>query len=70
MIRKLRWKVVAITMLFVTAILLSVFTGVYITARNNLNNRKVKSFCKVIVTGIVSRYSHDSTCTVCHKNII
>ena len=36
MIRKLRWKVVAITMLFVTAILLAVFTGVYITARNSL----------------------------------
>ena len=36
MIRKLRWKVVAITMLFVTAILLSVFTGVYITARSSL----------------------------------
>ena len=36
MIRKLRWKVVAITMLFVTAILLSVFVGVYVTARGSL----------------------------------
>ena len=36
MIRKLRWKVVAITMLFVTAILLSVFCGVYLNARSSL----------------------------------
>ena len=36
MIRKLRWKVVGITMLFVTTILLAVFAGVYFTARTSL----------------------------------
>ena len=36
MIRKLRWKVVGITMLFSTLILLSVFAGVYFTARTSL----------------------------------
>lgn len=36
MIRKLRWKVVGITMLFVTAVLLAVFAGVYFNARSSL----------------------------------
>ena len=36
MIRKLRWKVVALTMLFVTALLLSVFAGAYFSARSSL----------------------------------
>ena len=36
MIRKLRWKVVAITMLMVTAVLLAVFAGVYFNARSAL----------------------------------
>ena len=36
MIRKLRWKVVGLTMLFVTAILLAVFSGTYFTARTSL----------------------------------
>lgn len=36
MIRRLRWKVVAITMLFVTAILLTVFSVVYFNARGAL----------------------------------
>ena len=36
MIRKLRWKVVAITMLFVSAVMLAVFVGVYFNARTTL----------------------------------
>ena len=36
MIRKLRWKVVATTMLVVTAVLLAVFAGVYFNARSAL----------------------------------
>ncbi len=36
MIRKLRWKVVGITMLFVTAVLLAVFAGVFFTAKVSL----------------------------------
>jgi len=36
MIRRLRWKVVGITMAFVSAILLCVFAGIYFTAQENL----------------------------------
>ena len=38
MIRKLRWKVVGVTMLFSTLILLAVFAGVYFTARTSLRH--------------------------------
>jgi len=44
MIRKLRWKVVGLTMLFVTAILLAVFSGVYINARSALRQNSHASF--------------------------
>lgn len=36
MIRRLRWKVVGITMAFVSAVLLCVFAGIYFTAQENL----------------------------------
>lgn len=37
MIRSLRWKVVGITMLFVTAIMLAVFTGIILTAHRSIH---------------------------------
>ena len=36
MIRRLRWKIVGISMLFVTLVLAAVFTGVMLTARSSL----------------------------------
>ena len=41
MIRKLRWKVVALTMLFVAALLLSVFAGAYFSARSSLRRTRL-----------------------------
>ena len=36
MIRRLRWKIVGISMLFVTLVLAAVFTGVMLTTRSSL----------------------------------
>lgn len=56
MIRKLRWKVVGITMLFVTAILLAVFAGVYFTARTNLRHSAQAQLQEVLARGQVSPF--------------
>ena len=42
----------------------------YVTAGNNLNDRQTKLLCKLPVTGIVSRNSHDCTGTIGHQYII
>lgn len=52
MIRKLRWKVVAITMLFVTAVLLSVFTGVWFNARSNLRRNAEQQLQRSLQQGV------------------
>ena len=51
MIRKLRWKVVALTMLFVTAILLSVFAGAYFNARSSLRRNTEQQLQQALQTG-------------------
>ena len=51
MIRKLRWKVVALTMLFVTAILLSVFAGTYFNARSSLRRNAEQQLQQALQTG-------------------
>ena len=51
MIRKLRWKVVAITMLFVTAVLLAVFAGVYLNARTSLRQNAEQQLYQALQRG-------------------
>ena len=51
MIRKLRWKVVALTMLFVTAILLSVFAGAYFNARSSLRRNAEQQLQQALQAG-------------------
>ena len=51
MIRKLRWKVVALIMLFVTAILLSVFAGTYFNARSSLRRNAEQQLQQALQTG-------------------
>ena len=51
MIRKLRWKVVGITMLFVTAILLAVFAGVYFNARSSLQQNAEQQLYQALQRG-------------------
>ena len=52
MIRKLRWKVVAITMLFVTAVLLAVFTGVWFNARSSLRQNTEQQLQRALQQGV------------------
>ena len=42
MIRRLRWKIVGISMLFVTLVLAAVFTGVMLTARSSLEQSSTR----------------------------
>lgn len=51
MIRKLRWKVVGITMLFVTAVLLAVFAGVYFNARSSLRQNTEQQLYQALQRG-------------------
>ena len=51
MIRKLRWKVVALTMLFVTALLLSVFAGAYFSARSSLRRNAEQQLQQALQAG-------------------
>ena len=51
MIRKLRWKVVGITMLFVTAVLLAVFAGVYFNARSSLRQSAEQQLYQALQRG-------------------
>ena len=51
MIRKLRWKVVALIMLFVTAILLSVFAGTYFNARSSLRRNAEQQLQQALQAG-------------------
>ena len=44
MIRRLRWKIVGISMLFVTLVLAAVFTGVMLTARSSLEQSDTGSW--------------------------
>ncbi len=52
MIRKLRWKVVGITMLFVSAVLLCVFAGVYFTAKESLRQNTQQQLTAVLHGGV------------------
>ena len=52
MIRKLRWKVVAITMLFVTAVLLAVFAGVWFNARSSLRQNTEQQLQRALQQGV------------------
>lgn len=51
MIRKLRWKVVGLTMLFVTAILLSVLAGAYFNARSSLRRNAEQQLQQALQAG-------------------
>ena len=51
MIRKLRWKVVGITMLFVTAVMLAVFAGVYLNARTSLRQNAEQQLYQALQRG-------------------
>ena len=51
MIRKLRWKVVAITMLFVSAVMLAVFVGVYFNARTTLRQSAEQQLYQALQRG-------------------
>ncbi len=51
MIRKLRWKVVGITMLFVTAVLLAVFAGVFFTAKVSLRQNTEQQLQQALQLG-------------------
>ncbi len=51
MIRKLRWKVVSITMLFVTVVLLTVFVGVYLNARTSLRQNAEQQLYQTLQKG-------------------
>lgn len=42
MIRRLRWKIVGISMLFVTLVLAAVFTGVMLTAHSSLEQSSTR----------------------------
>ena len=42
MIRRLRWKIVGISMLFVTLVLAAVFTGVMLTTRSSLEQSSTR----------------------------
>lgn len=46
MIRRLRWKIVGISMLFVTLVLAAVFTGVMLTARSSLEQSSTRQLEK------------------------
>ncbi|MBE6940011.1 MAG: HAMP domain-containing histidine kinase [Ruminococcaceae bacterium] len=48
MIQKLRWKIVAINLLFVTAVLLAIFGGVYMTSRASLVQRSEQELHKAL----------------------
>ena len=52
MIRKLRWKVVAITMLAVSAVLLAVFAGVYFNARSALRQNTEQQLQQALQQGV------------------
>ena len=51
MIRKLRWKVVGITMLFVSAVLMAVFAGVYFNARSSLRQSAEQQLYQALQQG-------------------
>lgn len=51
MIRRLRWKVVGITMAFVSAILLCVFAGIYFTAQENLRHSTEQQLLEALQGG-------------------
>ena len=51
MIRRLRWKVVGITMAFVSAILLCVFAGIYFTAQENLRSSTEQQLHEALLSG-------------------
>ena len=46
MIRRLRWKIVAINMAMVTAVLLAVFVGVLVSSRARSEERRVGKECR------------------------
>ena len=48
MIRRLRWKIVGISMLFVTLVLAAVFTGVMLTARSSLEQSSTRQLEKAL----------------------
>ncbi len=51
MIRRLRWKVVGITMLFVTLVLVGAFAAILLTARNSLEANAQQQLTKVLRSG-------------------
>lgn len=51
MIRRLRWKVVGITMAFVSAVLLCVFAGIYFTAQENLRHSTEQQLHEALTSG-------------------
>ena len=51
MIRRLRWKIVAINMAMVTAVLLAVFTGVLLSSRAAVERSVNQRLLQVIQTG-------------------
>ena len=48
MLRRLRWKIVGISMLFVTLVLAAVFTGVMLTARSSLEQSSTRQLEKAL----------------------
>ena len=67
MIRRLRWKVVGITMAFVSAVLLCVFTGIYFTAQENLRRSTEQQLQEALLGGSSDwfRPGQDSTTLPC-----
>lgn len=53
MIRRLRWKIVAINMAMVTAVLLAVFAGVLLSSRAAVERSVNQRLLQVIQTGTV-----------------
>ena len=51
MIRRLRWKVVGITMLFVTLVLVGAFAAILLTARSSLEANAQQQLTKVLRSG-------------------
>lgn len=56
MIRKLRWKVVGITMLFVTAVLLAVLGGMYIATKNSLQENTEQLLLQALQVGSMDSF--------------
>ena len=55
MIRRLRWKIVGISMLFVTLVLAAVFTGVMLTTRSSLEQSSTRQLEKALARATTDR---------------